>query len=80
MEGHLRKFVEKIKLFQTTIHPKRYFVIDFQGALLYIQKDKFEKKPENIKQVLFRDIIDCYLPKKDVKHSMPKGWLHCLYL
>lgn len=39
MEGYMRKFVEKVKFFQTSLYPKRYFVVDFQGAVMYIKKD-----------------------------------------
>jgi len=39
MEGYLRKFVEKVKIFQTSIYPKRYFVVDFQNAIMHIKKD-----------------------------------------
>lgn len=80
MEGYLRKFVEKIKFFQTTIYPKRYFMIDFQQAFLNIQTDRIEKNKSKIKVVWFRDILDCYLPKKDVQHQLPENWEHCFYL
>ena len=28
----------------------------------------------------FRDILDCYLPKKNEKNKPPSGWEHMLYL
>ena len=61
------------------MHPKRYFVIDFQTAILYIRNDKKSAKPDD-KQILFRDILDCYLPKQDLNSEMPKGWENPLYL
>ena len=64
MEGTLRKFVEKVKFFQKSVHPKRYFMVDFQSAILTIKHDKDSKDASDIKKVLFRDILDCYLPKK----------------
>ena len=63
MEGVLRKFVQKVKLFQRSVHPKRYFVIDFQTAVLTIKPDKKSKDEDKWKKILFRDILDCYLPK-----------------
>ena len=40
MQGFLKKFVEKVKLFQMSLYPKRYFLIDFQLAIMYIMKKK----------------------------------------
>ena len=81
MHGYLKKFVEKVKLFQMSLYPKRYFVIDFQLAILQIQKDKKVKFDDpNNKKVLFRDILDCYLPKKDVSYDLPGKWKHVFYL
>ena len=31
-------------------------------------------------KIMFRDILDVYVPKEPVKHSMPKSWQHGLYL
>lgn len=80
MEGYLRKFVQKIKFFQKTVHPKRYFTIDFQTAIMTIMKDKENKNPKENKKVLFRDILDCYLPKEDIDDQLPKGWEWSIYL
>mmetsp|Transcript_31189 Transcript_31189/g.47756 ORF Transcript_31189/g.47756 Transcript_31189/m.47756 type:complete len:190 (-) Transcript_31189:2049-2618(-) len=80
MEGTLRKFVQEIKFFQRSIHPKRYFSIDFQQAVLMIMKSHDETKEENIHYIMFRDICDCYLPKKDMKSNLPKNWKEVFYL
>ena len=80
MEGWLRKFVEKVKFFQKSVHPKRYFVVDFQSAIMTIKHERDSKDPSDIKRILFRDILDCYLPKKLNNQAMPKGWEHGMYL
>jgi len=36
MEGYMRKFVQKIKIFQKSQYPKRYYILDFQLAILII--------------------------------------------
>ena len=36
MEGYLRKFVEKVKIFQKMLYPKRYFTMDFRLGTLTI--------------------------------------------
>ena len=50
-----------------TSTPKRYYIIDFQAAILYIKPDEYTTKEKDIKQIFFRDIIDVYLPKTDLK-------------
>ena len=40
MEGVLRKCVEDVKLFQTKQFPKRYFIIDFTSANIYITHER----------------------------------------
>ena len=44
MEGFLRKFVEKVKFFQKSLHPKRYFMIDFTIASIIIAYEKPKKE------------------------------------
>jgi hypothetical protein len=80
MQGYLRKFVQKVKFFQKTVHPKRYWVIDFQTAIMTIQKEKEDKHQSENKKILFRDILDCYLPKTDIEDQLPKNWEHAIYL
>ena len=45
-----------------------------------IKPDENCKKAEKWKTVLFRDILDVYVPKEPIKHTMPKNWQHGLYL
>jgi hypothetical protein len=45
-----------------------------------IMKDKENKNPKENKKVLFRDILDCYLPKEDIDDQLPKGWEWSIYL
>lgn len=40
MEGMLRKNVEKVRLFQRDLYPKRYFIIDFTSANVYITHEQ----------------------------------------
>lgn len=73
MEGHLKKFVEKVKIFQMSIYPKRYFIIDFTSANIFIKHDKKVKskmtgdvrdmKNPKLKIIPFRSIKDCYLAR-----------------
>ena len=74
MEGTIYKFVEKVKLFQKNIHCKRYLIIDFSAACVYIKNDKNVPLSEkvikgmdnqlnsNLKIFPFRNILDCYVP------------------
>ena len=39
VEGYLRKSIDKVKIFQFEMHPKRYFIINFTDAVLYIYKN-----------------------------------------
>lgn len=88
MEGCLRKFVEKVKLFQKTMHPKRYFMIDFTIASIIICPDKPTKQqlkePEANKDwkiLPFRDITDCYPPQQIIDgRSLPNNWPYPFYL
>lgn len=43
-------------------------------AVMFIQYNKQSDNSQDIKKVLFRDIFDCYLPNKDQKENLPKGW------
>ncbi len=38
------------------MYPKRYFIINFTNAVLIIQHDRIQKRGENIKEIMFRDI------------------------
>lgn len=88
MEGYLRKFVEKVKFFQMTLHPKRYFIIDFTIASIIICHEKPTKaqlkSPEEQKDWLimpFRDITDCYPPQQVIDgKSLPNNWPFPFYL
>lgn len=69
IEGFLRKFVNKVKIFQKSLHPKRYFVIDFTIASIIIANEKPTEKQMDELEVQkdmivmpFRDILDCYPP------------------
>ena len=50
------------------MYPKRYFVIDYTSANVYIKHDKSihinakSLKANKIKIVPFRSILDCFLP------------------
>lgn len=79
MEGTLRKFVQQVKIFQRSLHPKRYFLVDFQAAMLLIMREKGAGEKDTT-SVFFRDIVDCYLPKKDMKDELPKNWKQVFYL
>ena len=63
MEGHMRKFTEKVNFFNVTHFPKRYYVIDFEAAYVYIKTDPKSTKDKDIKSIHFRDIQDVYLPE-----------------
>jgi|APSaa5957512535_1039671.scaffolds.fasta_scaffold230981_1 hypothetical protein len=87
MEGNLKKFVEKVKVFQMSIYPMRYFLIDFTSANIYIKHDKNVKiknndpKNSKVKVIPFRSVKDCYLARSDVSNmSLPKGWQHAFYV
>jgi len=87
MEGTLKKYVEKVKLFQMTLYPKRYFIIDFTSANIYIKHDeltKINQKEQNAKRVKvipFRSIQDSYMPGNEVpQSSLPKGWKFIFYV
>lgn len=88
MEGFLRKFVEKVKFFQKTLHPKRYFIIDFTIASIIISYEKPRKDqmkaPEKNKDWIvlpFRDITDCYPPQQVIdSRSLPNNWPYPFYL
>jgi hypothetical protein len=41
MQGYLKKFVEHVKMFQLSVYPKRYFIIDFTLACILIRKEAF---------------------------------------
>ena len=68
MQGRLKKLVEKVKMFQYTIYPERYFVIDFTSAIIYIKHDEnvpsksSDLKNPKLKIIPFRSIKDCHLP------------------
>ena len=47
---------------------------------MYIKKDQKQSTIDANDEIMFRDILDCYLPKTDIKKSLKKGWEDCLYL
>jgi len=65
MKGLLRKFVDKVKIFQKTMYPKRFFIIDFRAAILYIKNDENTVDTNKIKEIPFCEILECYLPKHE---------------
>lgn len=67
LEGTLRKMAQNPGLFKRNNFPKRYFCIDFQSAVLTILPEKGSTKTSQIKKILFRDIVDCYLPKAEMR-------------
>ena len=88
MEGHLRKFVEKVKVFQRSLHPKRFFAIDFTIASVVISPDKptaeeMKKMDLNKDWIVmpFRDILECYPPMQVIDgRSLPNNWPFPFYL
>ena len=81
MEGYLKKFVDKVKLFQRSVHPKRFFLIDFTSANLFIRKEPMRDKTIKIAQdkgtktIPFSSVTDVYLPKGEIHASaLPKKW------
>ena len=87
MEGYLKKFVEQVKLFQRSVHPKRYFLIDFTTANVFIRKEPLRDKSIKLTQdketkiIPFRSILDVYLPKGEIKPDvLPKKWKHPFYV
>ena len=53
----IRKKVKSIKLFQRSLFPKRFFIIDFSAAEIMIKKTKEEKNQKYIIQIPFRNIL-----------------------
>ena len=83
----MKKFVDKVKLFQRSVHPKRYFLIDFTSANLYIRKDPWKDKTIKIgqdaetKTIPFRSVTDVYLPKGEIHQTaLPKKWKWPFYV
>lgn len=82
MEGLLRKTVSKVKLFQKNSFPKRYVIIDFTSANIFV---KYEKESiadptfvstQECKIIPFRSIKECSLPTDSSFPSkrLPKNW------
>ena len=40
LRGYLKKSVKELKLFQTTMFPKRHFMIDFERAIVIIKNSE----------------------------------------
>ena len=87
MEGNLRKFVQKVRFFQKSLYPKRYFVIDFTIAKMFIKKDRaLEAGPNDtptsdVKVLPFRSILDCSKPcVTSIPSDVPKKWRHLFML
>jgi hypothetical protein len=49
MTGLLKKKVDKEKIFQKKLYPKRYFIIDYTRAVIQIKHKLDDKKEENTK-------------------------------
>ena len=62
MTGLLKKKVDKEKLFQKKLYPKRYFIIDYTRAMIQIKHDLDETSLDKIKQIPFRDVKMCCKP------------------
>lgn len=68
IKGVLRKKVDGFKLDN---FPSRFYIMDFQRAVIVIKYDRFDKDSDpNIKVINFRDIDDCYLPKEKHEDDM----------
>jgi hypothetical protein len=52
--------VKEVNLFTINPHPKRYLIIDFELAVIYMQKNQSSNTLKEAKKLFFRDIIDCY--------------------
>ena len=63
MTGLLKKKVDKEKIFQKKLYPKRYFIIDYTRAVIQIKHKLDDKKEENTKQIPFRDVKMCCKPQ-----------------
>ena len=68
MEGYLKKQVSEVKLFQTTLFPKRYFVIDYASATIFIKSSKklSDDPSDKCKHLPFRSILEVYMPSEAV--------------
>lgn len=72
MEGLIRKNVSEVKFFQRNLFPKRYFVIDFTKANVYISHhENFNPRRDELLEIKgdpkitiipFRSVKDCYKP------------------
>ena len=58
LEGYLKKQVEKMKIFNIGVFPKRYFLIDFTRARLTIYKSRRDQ--DSAQHILFRDVVKCF--------------------
>lgn len=65
MEGFLTKISSKLNIFSINHSIKRYFILDFENGKLIIKTDKFSFKPEEIKNILFRDIYSVDFTESD---------------
>ena len=65
IEGILSKYVKKIDFFLFKKLEKRYFVLDFQTGVLKIMKNTDVEHPLELKEILFRDIMQIVVPNKD---------------
>lgn len=87
MEGYLKKFVKQVRIFQRSLYPKRYFVIDFTIAKIFVKQDKSctigpkEGSNSKVKVIPFRSIKDCYLSTVKLdKSTVPKNWQNVFYV
>lgn len=60
MQGYLRKRVDKVKIFQKEMYPKRFFIIDFEDGTLTIQLKENSKisNGDKVTEYQFNEIRD----------------------
>lgn len=79
IEGWLTKYVQKVKLLQITLQPKRFFSIDFEKAQIFIKKEAYQDvNDKNVKAILFRDILDCNIPKPSKNEASTSKYVFTL--
>ena len=71
MHGSMVKKVNKVKFFQKTAYPIRYFIIDYTSAVMHIKHNKDDAiTDKNTKQVHFRDIKDVRMPSEEIEKQI----------
>ena len=67
MTGLLKKKVDKEKLFQKKLYPKRYFIVDYTRAMIQIKHKLDDNNAENTTLIPFRDVKMCCKPQFKVE-------------